>query len=45
MGFEIELAKKAENIARGLSIRKHGTEALWESYLTEAYNKLRKSED
>lgn len=42
MGINIELAKKAEKIAKEISKEKTGTDAMWELCLTQAYEQLTK---
>ena len=41
MGINIETAKKAEKIAKEISIKRTGSDGLWELFLTEAYDQLK----
>lgn len=40
MGVNIDTAKKAEKIAKKISIKRHGSPAFKELYLSEAYDQL-----
>ena len=44
MGINIDLAKRAEMLAKTIAKDRHGTDGLWEMYLMEAYDQIKEDE-